>query len=290
MRLIRAELLKSRRRTATYVVLIVDIVLMALTFLAVSQGMKLLDIVEFPAMYTIIGQFAFGLGGLLALVYAAAFVGADWNWGVIRNVIARGESRANYLLAKAIALAILLAISTLIVFALGIVFVYIAAAIAGVPVASPLRGNGLQDLAENVLLGYPVLLQRAAIGLAVAVVLRSQLAGAVVGIVLFLGEAVITQILTVLSLGSSLSGGGFQNGFQPIGPEWYQFLPISIGGNVLDALPGAGSSLGGGSGTGGLEGILLRPVPFEIAFPLVFVYLAVAVLIGVLALQRQEIT
>jgi ABC-type transport system involved in multi-copper enzyme maturation permease subunit len=290
MRLIRAELLKSRRRTATYVVLIVDLVLMALTFLAVSQGFKLLDIVEFPAMYTIIGQFAFGLGGLLALVYAAAFVGADWNWGVIRNVIARGESRANYLLAKGVALAILLAISTLIVFALGIVFVYIAAAIAGVPVASPLRGKGLQDLAENIILGYPVLLQRAAIGLAVAVVLRSQLAGAVVGIVLFLGEAVITQILTVLSLGSSLSGGDFQGAFQPIGPEWYQFLPISIGGNVLDALPGAGSSLGGGSGTGGLEGILLRPVPFEIAFPLVFVYLAVAVLIGVLALQRQEIT
>jgi hypothetical protein len=290
MRLVRAELLKARRRTATYVVLIVDLVLMALTFLAVSQGFKLLDIVEFPAMYTIIGQFAFGLGGLLAVVYAAAFVGADWNWGVIRNVIARGESRANYLLAKGIALAILLAISTLIVFALGIVFVYIAAAIAGVPVASPLRGNGLQDLAENILLGYPVLLQRAAIGLAVAVVLRSQLAGAVVGIVLFLGEAVITQILTVLSFSSSFTNGGLEGGFQPIGPEWYQFLPISLGGNVLDALPGAGSSLGGGSGTGGLEGILLRPVPFEIAFPLVFVYLGIAVLIGVLALQRQEIT
>jgi hypothetical protein len=207
-------------------------------------------------------------------------------------VIARGESRANYLLAKGVALAILLAISTLIIFALGIVFVYIAAAIAGVPVASPLRGNGLQDLAENILLGYPVLLQRAAIGLAVAVVLRSQLAGAVVGIVLFLGEAVITQILTLLSLSSTFSdgGGGFQNGFQQIGPEWYQFLPISIGGNVLDALPGAGSSLGGGSGTGGFEGLLLRPVPFEVAFPLVFVYLVVAVLIGVVALQRQEIT
>jgi ABC-type transport system involved in multi-copper enzyme maturation permease subunit len=291
VRLVRAELLKARRRTATYVVLLVDLVLMALTFLAVSQGMNLLDVVEFPAMYTIIGQFAFGLGGLLAVVYAAAFVGADWNWGVIRNVIARGESRANYLLAKGVALAILLAIATVIVFAVGIVMVYIAAAIAGVPVASPLRGRGLQDLAENILLGYPVLLQRAAIGFAVAVVLRSQLAGAVVGIVLFLGEAVITQILTLLSLSSSITdGGGFQNGFQPIGPEWYQYLPISLGGNVLDALPGAGSSLGGGSGTGGFEGLLLRPVPFEIAFPLVFVYLAIAVLIGVLALQRQEIT
>jgi len=292
MRLVRAELLKARRRTATWVVLLVDIVLMALTFLAVSQGFQFLDVVEFPQMYSIIGQFAFGLGGLLAVVYAAAFVGADWNWGVIRNVVARGESRAGYLIAKGIALAIMLLIAMLIVFALGIVFVYVAAAIAGVPVASPLRGNGLQDLAENLVFGYPVLLQRAAIGLAIAVLLRSQLAGAVVGIVLYLGEAVITQILTVLAIGSSLTGG-LEGGFEPIGPNWYQFLPISIGANVLNQLPGSGgpaSAVGGGAGQGGLEGLLLRNVPFEIALPLVFVYLVVAMGIGIVALQRQEIS
>jgi len=293
MRLISAELLKARRRTATYVILIVDIVLMALTFLAVSQGFKFLEIVEFPAMYSIIGQFAFGLGGLLGLVFAAAFVGADWNWGVIRNVIARGESRAGYLIAKGIALAILLGIGMLIIFALGIVFVYIAAFLAGVPVASPLRGNGLQDLAENLVFGYPVLLQRAAIGLAIAVLLRSQLAGAVVGIVLYLGEAVLTQILTVLSFTGRITGtgGGLEGGLQPIGPEWYQFLPISIGGNVLNQLPGSnGIASGAGGGQGGLEGLLLKSVPFEIALPLVIVYLVVAMAIGVIALQRQEIT
>jgi hypothetical protein len=293
VRLVRAELLKARRRTATYVILVVDIVLMALTFLAVSQGFKFLDIVEFPAMYSIIGQFAFGLGGLLGLVYAATFVGADWNWGVIRNVVARGESRAGYLLAKGAALAILLFIAMLIIFALGIVFVYVAAAIAGVPVASPLRGNGLQDLLENLVFGYPVLLQRAAIGLAIAVLLRSQLAGAVVGIVLYLGEAVLTQILTVLSFAGRVTsggGGGLEGGLQPIGPEWYQFLPISIGGNVLNQLPGSGGITSGAGGGGGLEGLLLKSVPFEVALPLVFVYLIAAVAIGIIALQRQEIT
>ncbi len=50
---------------------------------------------RFPAPTRLIDQFAFAtLGGLLAIVYAAAIVGADWNWGVLRNVIARGESRA----------------------------------------------------------------------------------------------------------------------------------------------------------------------------------------------------
>lgn len=288
MRLIRAELLKARRRTATYVVLTVALVLMGLTFVLVGQGFRFLGLIEFPAMYAVIGQFAFGLGGLLAVVYAAAFVGADWNWGVVRNVIARGESRAGYLLAKAAALAILLALATLIVFALGIVMVYVSGLLYSVPVASPLRGRGIQDLVENIVLGYPVLLQRAAIGFAVAVLFRSQLAGAVIGIVLYLGEAVITQILTLISVGTRFSGGNGGFGFEPFGPEWYQYLPISIGGNVLNALPGAGSTPG--TGSGGFEGFFLRPVPMEVAFPAVLIYLVVAIAVGIVAFQRQEIT
>src|SRR5512141_2067660 len=122
MRLVRAELLKARRRQATWVLLIVALVLMAVTYLLVGWGIQSarqytgdfgsglgLNVLEFPAQYSTIGQFAFGLGGLLAVVFTAAFVGADWNWGVLRNVVARGESRAIYLLAKAAAVAILLA-------------------------------------------------------------------------------------------------------------------------------------------------------------------------------------
>lgn len=287
MRLIRAELLKARRRTATYVVLIVALVLMGLTFVLVGEGFRFIGLLEFPQMYTVIGQFAFGLGGLLAVVYSAAFVGADWNWGVVRNVVARGESRAWYLLAKAATLAILLGLATLIIFAVGILMVYVVGFLFNIPVANPLRGRGIQDLVENIVLGYPVLLQRAAIGVAVAVLFKSQLAGAVIGIVLYLGEAVITQILTLVSVSANFANG-LGNGFEPIGPEWYQYLPISIGGNVLNGLPGAGSTPGAGSG--GFEGLFLRPVPFEIALPAVLLYLAIAIVIGVLALQRQEIT
>src|SRR5688500_15434606 len=106
MRLVRAELLKARRRQATWVLLIVMLVIMAVIYLIAGAAFQELEIIEFPGAYALIGQFAFGLGGLLALVYAAAFVGADWSWGVVRNVVARGESRSAYLLAKAIALAI----------------------------------------------------------------------------------------------------------------------------------------------------------------------------------------
>lgn len=284
MRLIRAELLKARRRQATWVMLGVFLILMGLIYLLAGSAFKFIGIIEFPAAYALIGQFTFGLGGLLAVVYAAAFVGADWNWGVLRNVIARGESRAGYLLAKAVALAILLGIAMLIVFAFGILMTYVTGLTWGVPVASPLRGNGLADLVEWLALGYPVLIQRAMLGLAVAVLLRSQLAGAVVGIVLYIGESIIRLMLTGAAL-VGRAGQGFEGGFQPIGPEWFQYLPISVGDYVVNAAPGGATSI-----SGGLEQFLLRRVPLELALPTVLIYLVLSITLAVVALNRQEIT
>ena len=287
MRLVRAELLKVRRRSATYVVLVVALALMALVFLVAGIGFRVNGIIDFPFAYSIISQFAFGLGGLLAVVYAAAFVGADWNWGVLRNVVARGESRANYLLAKAAALAIVLALAMLVIFAAGIVMAYVTGLIYGIPVASPLRGRGLQDLVDNLVLGYPVLLERAAIGMAVAVVLRSQLAGAVVGIVLFLGESIIKVTLIGLTITTRVIGGFGEGGnlLNPPGPEWFQYLPVSVGDYMVSAAPGGSVSLGGG-----IEQFLIKPVPLELAAVSVLVYLVLSLVLAIVALNRQEIT
>src|SRR6187402_890655 len=127
MTLLRAEILKMRRRTATYVILIVPIVLTALIYLLIGGGLGgvacALDIpgvassciIEFPGAYALMNQFAFGLGGILAIVYAAAIAGADWNWGVLRTIIARGESRARYLLIKAAAIALMIGIGVLLI-------------------------------------------------------------------------------------------------------------------------------------------------------------------------------
>src|SRR3954452_10493365 len=216
MRLVRAELLKMRRRRATYVTFLVALLLMVgVFFLAGAAGAwdeASSGIIEFPAAYALINQFCFGLGGLLAVVYAAAYVGADWNWGVVRNVVARGESRTNYVLAKAAALAIVLAIAVAIMYVVGIATLYIVGIVFQVPVASPLRAGGIGDLFQNMLFGYPVLLERAALGFSVAVLLRSQIAGAVVGIVLFLGEAIIRLVLTGLTLRGTIDDFG-ENGF-----------------------------------------------------------------------------
>ena len=287
MRLVRAELLKMRRRTATYVTFAVALVLMVVLFLIAGAAgafdISGLGLIEFPASYAFINEFCFGLGGLLAVVYAAVYVGADWNWGVVRNVVARGESRTNYLLAKGVALAIVLAIAVVVMYAAGIATLYVVGWLFNVPVASPLRANGLSDLLTNMLLGYPVMLERAALGFGVAVLLRSQIAGAVVGIVLFLGESIVRLILTGLALGGSVSAFG-DNGFVQKGPEWFQYLPISVGDYVINSAPGNSLSIGGG-----LEQFVLRPVPLPEALIAVFIYLALATLVGVVAINRQEI-
>ena len=282
MRLIRAELLKARRRQATWVLLIAMLAIMGLIYLVAGIGFRALGAIEFPGAYALIGQFGFGLGGLLALVYAAALVGADWNWGVIRQVIARGESRTMYLLAKAAALAILLAIALVIIFAFGIVMTYLSGAIWGVPVASPLRGRGLFNLVDWLVLTYPVLLHRAVIGMAVAVILRSQLAGAIVGVVLFLGE----PILRLMFIGLTMAGAnfdGFVDGIQRLGLQWWQFLPITVGDYVANAAPGAVNL------QGSFEGLFIEPVPLALGLPAVLIYLALTVGAALLAFNRQEI-
>ena len=98
IRLVRAELLKLRRRWASYIVLAILLALMALVYVLIGlvgggRGRTAGDLItRFPGAYGAIDQFVFGLGSLLAVAYAAAIAGADWNWGVIRVVVAiRGE-------------------------------------------------------------------------------------------------------------------------------------------------------------------------------------------------------
>jgi ABC-type transport system involved in multi-copper enzyme maturation permease subunit len=303
MRLIRAELLKARRRQATWVLLIVALALTGLIYFLIGRaiggvGCALGDIllpgepstcvVEFPGAYALMDQFAFAtLGGVLAIVFAAAFTGADWNWGVLRNVIARGESRARYLLGKAAGIAIVLFIGAAAIFFFALLMTFLTAAANGISVSNPLRGNGLTDMFTNFFLGYLVVLERAALGFAVAVVLRSQLAGAVVGIVLYLGEGIVTTFLTVSAFGRSFGNGGDfgGSGLQVVGPEWFQFLPMRVGNEVLSAAPG----VSGNVATGGVEGLFLRNVPIEQALPALLIYLFAALIISIVALNRQEI-
>ena len=282
MRLLAAEIIKLRRRWASYLVLGLLIGLMALIYLLVGLSAAATSsggatFLRFPSSYGFINQFVFGLGSLLAVAYAAAIAGADWNWGVFRVVVARGESRARYVVIKYIGVAIFLVLGILIAYLAGIVLTFLVGAMSGVSVGHPLAGGGAEDLARSLGLGSLVVVERAAIGFAVAMLLRSQLAGVVTGIVLFIGE----QILATVVIVTTLSGRGFQAGLERIGPEWFQFLPFSIGDAVLAEAP----TLGGGP-----ENALLNPVPLEMALAVTVLYLLGSLAIAALSAERSQIS
>lgn len=287
MRLIAAELLKMRRRMMTYVLLITLITVMAFVFLVVGGLISSLlsdlggalggEVPQLPfnTVYAICGDFVFGLGSLLVIIYTGGIVGGDYSWGVLRNAFSRGESRIAYALAKAAALAIVVAIGAAIAFVLGELMILLVAATAHFDLGSPVSGTALTDLGKAVGLGLLVLFERGAIGFAVTVLLRSQVAGIVVGVVLYIAEPFISGIATTLSALGRL-------GFPTAAPEvhWSQFLPFSIGSSVLAE---AHASLG--SLSAGLSPI----VPLAQSLPVLLIYGVAALALGCYVMRRQEI-
>lgn len=279
IRLVGAELLKLRRRWATYIVPMTGIVLMGIVFLLLgfNAGRTAAEsTLRFPFAFQIIDTFVFVLGSILAIAYAGAVAGADWTWGIVRVVIARGEGRVRFVLAKAIGFAIVLFVGVLVAYAAGILFTFVAGAIANVNVRNPFSGNNLEQLLQSLWRGTLVLLERCSIGFAAAMILRSQLAGAVVGIVLAIGEPIVTTILTVFAL------IGLQNGdgeFLITGNQWFQYLPFNVGGSLLQNAGAASNP----------SSFALPPVPFEQAVTVTVLYLVLALVIACVRTSRAEI-
>jgi len=287
MRLIAAELLKMRRRTMTYVLLITLIAVMAFVFLIVGGLITSLfsqagggfpgEVPEAPfnTVYAIAGDFVFGLGSLLVIIYTGGIVGGDYSWGVLRNAFSRGESRVAYALAKAVAIAFVVAIGATIAFVLGELMILLVAATAHFDFGNPVSATALTDLAKAIGLGLLVLFERAAIGFAVTVLLRSQVAGIVVGVVLYIAEPFISGIATALSAIGSLGLGG-----ETPQVHWSQFLPFSIGSSVLAE---AHASLGS------LSAAFTPVVPIAQSLPVLLLYGTIALVFACWVMRRQEI-
>jgi ABC-type transport system involved in multi-copper enzyme maturation permease subunit len=288
MRLIGAELLKMRRRMMTYVLLITLISVMSLVFLVVGGlagaffqqvGNGIggeLPAIPFNSVYAITGELVFGLGSLLVIIYVGGLVGGDYSWGVLRNAFSRGESRIAYALAKAAALAIVVSIGVTIAFGIGALMVLGVATTARIDLGSPFTADALTDLVKSLGLGLLVLFERGAIGFAVSVLLRSQVAGIVVGVVLYIAEPFISNILTLISL----IGRAGITGEPATTPNWSQFLPFSIGSSVL-----ADGHASMGSFSVGLTPI----VQLAQALPVLLLYGVIALALACFVMRRQEI-
>jgi ABC-2 type transport system permease protein len=271
MALFAVSLLKLRRRTASWVLLAILVGLITLVFagLAISAGdapgrLQLRVILSFPNAYLVLVGIILGFGGLLAVTYGAAVIGADWAWGTIRAVVARGESRIRYTLMTFAALAVVIGLGTLVAFAIGAVLAVLAASSVEVSTAGAGDPETLSTLPELLARTWFGLVLHAAIGFAIAMLFRSQLAGIGAGLAVYFAEIFLAIV--------------------PAARDLLPYFPFNVAQSVVTAAEGFGERFGG-RGMGGFT-----QLDGDTALVLAGVYLVVALAIAAMAAWRAQIT
>jgi ABC-type transport system involved in multi-copper enzyme maturation permease subunit len=215
-------------------------------------------LITFPGAYDLILSFLFGLGGLVAVIYGAAIAGSEWSWGTLKNAVARGESRAGYMLATFGSIVVMVALGLALSFALGIGIAVLGANIAGVSTSGLTDSDALSRLPAMAGRGWFAVIEQASLGFAIATLARSQLAGIGAGIAFYFGE-------------------GFASIFLP---DIIQYMPFAVARASIDTA-GAGNGPGGGP---------VQALPPDTALLLVAAWLIGSLVVALLFTERAEIT
>ena len=217
-------------------------------------------LLTFPGAYDFVLSFMFGLGGLVAVLFAAAIAGSEWSWGTLKSAVARGESRTRYMLSTFAAIALMVAVGLVITFVLGVALALLAATIAGIPTTGLTDADTLTRLPAMAARGWFAVVEQAALGFAIATLARSQLAGIGAGIAFYFGETFATIFL----------------------PDIVKYMPFAVARASID------TGTNGGFGDGG--GAAVSALAPDTALVLVGVWLVGALLVTVLFTERAEIT
>lgn len=217
-------------------------------------------LLTFPGAYDFVLSFMFGLGGLVAVLFAAAVAGSEWSWGTLKSAVARGESRTRYMLGSFAAIALMVGVGLVVTFILGVGLALLAATIAGIPTTGLTDTDTLARLPAMAARGWFAVVEQAALGFAIATLARSQLAGIGAGIAFYFGETFATIFL----------------------PDIVKYMPFAVARASIDT--GSGDGFGGG---GAAAVSALAP---DTALILVGVWLVGALLVTVLFTERAEIT
>jgi ABC-type transport system involved in multi-copper enzyme maturation permease subunit len=189
--LLQAHFLVLRKRTLVKVLLAIYLGLMALQFFApiallriapqlgdvvnADTRLALEQTVQLPSAFaTIFGQIN-GVGGLLLMIIAGAFVGGDYGWGTQRALLARQPGRGRFQAAKFAALAVLAAAWVLISLPAGMACAALAATLLGAP--QSVGGADLALAARGMLIAWLGLLPYLALATSWAVIGQSAVAG-----------------------------------------------------------------------------------------------------------------
>ena len=272
MSLFVSGLRKLRRRPATWVTLGLLAGLLALVIIAVgatsnragasaAERAAILSLVTFPEAYDEILTFILGLGGLFAVIFGAAIAGSEWQWGTLKNAVARGQSRSRYVLLTFASVAVTIAVGLVITFIVGVVAALIGASIAGVSTSGLTDSEILGRLPEQFVRGWVAIVEEGALGFAIATLAGSQLAGIGAGIALYFGETFAGIFL----------------------PDIVKYLPFSVAtASVATDGAQAGGGFGGGRSVAALDA--------NTALLLVMLWLIGALIVAAVYTERAEIS
>src|SRR5918999_300609 len=141
---VRAELLVTRKRASTWILLAIwaalalvfAYVVPYVTYLNGSAPESLADVLPERLAESLMSGVPF-FGGVLALMLGVLAVGSEYGWGTLKTLFSQRPGRLQVFAAKLLALAATVAVFVLVVFALGALAAYAIALREGTDVVWP---------------------------------------------------------------------------------------------------------------------------------------------------------
>lgn len=235
--LIRAEWLKLTKRPLTWILLVIFLGGLLLEILLYSVAVELLQLhirpvgqpterlgafsempkwTQFPGLFGFVFSQINGLGGIFAVILAAASMGNEYSWGTLRTQLARQPSRDRYLIAKLITLLALLLTGMIVSLVVGGVAGGVVAALSGrFGVLTP---TDILMVAVSLFRALYVFLPYLLLTICITIITRSALVGAGVGIIYIAFE---------------VSFGALTKIFSVLGDIWVQIYNLTIQQNIM---------------------------------------------------------
>lgn len=242
MRLLSASILKLWRRPATRRTFLVLIGFLALIYLSIGgsvssipdpvQREAILEILAFPAAYVNLATFLVSFGAIAAAALAGLLAGGEWTWGTFRTAVSRGESRVRYVVATYGALALLIVLAVPVLYLVGTALILIGDVLGGISPGNLADPDGLGRVPALVIGAAIAIVTSAAIGFAIAFVLRNQIAGLVGVIGLNFGEQILAGVIPrdIMRFAPTTSGTGLvtEAGAHGFSAEWLLYAVVGL--------------------------------------------------------------
>jgi ABC-2 type transport system permease protein len=284
-RLIAAELLKLRKRNMTWIllgILVGIMMLLHLLLFAISrltlpgttsgEVTNLQNLLGLPLALPFALSILASFGAVLAVILMASSTGNEYNWRTIRLALISAESRARFLAAKVISVAIIILIGMVAGLATGFIMSLITTAIGGNSFDfSFASGSYIWQQFTQFWRTFFVIFLFSLLGFVFAVLGRSAMPGIAVSIGILFLEPIIT-------------------GFMRLAGGWVSSVPnylFSANANAINALNQLPGRFGGGGGFGGLN-VELPSVTH--AFVVLGIYMLVFLAAGFYLFHKRDVT